>query len=192
MWLEGHKQLAQFVATMGRPDEATASLERALERLPGAAPLWETLLNVQLRRGAYESLNGIVDRAEAAGIRSAEFLIYRGIHAAECDTQIYPSALFGNVPANVDAALGRWRIRHLLRVGEAKAALPLIDRELSRDQSGELWAYASTAWRMAEDFRWQWLEGDPRLVSVTDVTELLPPIETLASTLRGLHNARGE
>ena len=192
MWLEGHKQLAQFVATMGRPDEATASLERALERLPGAAPLWETLLNVQIRRGAYMILSGLVDRAEAAGIRSAELLIYRGIHAAECDTAIYPTALFGTAPAHVDVALGRWRIRHLLRMGEAKAALPFIDRELSRDDSGDLWAYASTAWRMAEDPRWQWLEGDPRLVSVTDVTELLPPIDTLTSTLRGLHNARGE
>ena len=192
MWLAGHEQLAQFVATEGRPDEATASLERALERRPGAAPLWETLLNVQLRRGAYGTLDEIVDRAEGAGVKSPEFMIYRGIHAAECDTTPYPEELFGTVPANVDAALGRWRIRHLLRVGEVAAALPLIDRELGRDQSGELWAYAATAWRMAGDPRWQWLEGDPRLVSMTDISELLPPTDQLAAVLRGLHNARGE
>lgn len=192
LWLEGHQQLAQLVATRGHPEEATNSLERALEKLPTSAPLWESLLNVQLRRGAYESLGGIVDRAEAAGVHSSEFPIYRGIHAAECEAETFPEALFGSAPPNVDAALGRWRIRHLLRLSEIDAVLPLIDRELDRDQSGELWAYASTAWRMAGDARWNWLEGDERLVSVTDVTDLLPPLDILAKTLRDLHSARGE
>jgi len=192
MWLEGHEQLAQFVATAGRLDEATASLERALERAPEAAALWQTLLNVQLRRGAYQSLGDIVDRAEAAGVRSAEFLIYRGIHAAECGTEAFPAALFASAPPEVDAALGRWRIRHLLRVGEVDAVLPLIDRELSRDQSGELLAYASTAWRLAGDARSKWLEGDDRLVSFTDISDRLPPLDVLSATLRDLHTAKGE
>jgi len=192
MWLEGHEQLAQFMATAGRPDEATASLESALERMPAAAPLWETLLNVQLRRGAYQTLSGIAQRAEAAGVRSNEFQIYRGIHAAECETEDFPAALFATAPPAIDAALGRWRIRHLLRVGAVDAALPLIDRELSRDQSGELWAYASTAWRLADDPRLRWLEGDERLVSFSDISDLLPPLETLGSTLRDLHKAKGE
>lgn len=192
MWLEGHERLAQFVAIVGRPDEATASLEQALRTAPAARPLWETLLSVQLRRGAYQSLGKIIDRAVAAGVSSPEFPIYRGIYAAECDTATYPEALFKNAPAHVDTALGGWRIRHLLRVGAIDAVLPLVDRELSRNQSGEMWSYASTAWRLAGDNRWQWLEGDPRLVSVTDITELLPPIDSLAETLRSLHKAKGE
>jgi len=133
-----------------------------------------------------------VQRAQAAGIRSNEFQIYRGIHAAECETEAFPPALFASAPPAIDAALGKWRIRHLLRVGEVDAVLPLIDRELGRDQSGELWGYASTAWRLADDPRSKWLEGDSRLVSFTDISDLLPPIETLATTLRGLHNAKGE
>lgn len=192
MWLYGHEQLAQILATLGRPDQATASLERALDRLPNAMPLWETLLNVQLRRGAYASLRAIIDRAEAAGVSSPEFAIYKGIDAAEYDDETYPSALFDGAPAIADEPLGKWRIRHLMRVGAVEAVLPLIDRELQRDGSADLWAYASTAWRLAGDPRWEWLEGDPRLVSVTDVTKLLPPIQTLASTLRSLHVARGE
>ena len=192
MWLAGHEQLAQFLATLGRPDEATASLEQALRQSPQSAPLWETLLNVQLRRGAYQSLAEIVDRAEDAAVRSPEFPIYRGIHAAECSDETYPLALFGKASPNVDKALARWRIRHLLRMGAADAALPLIDRELDREPSGELWAYASTAWRLTGDPRREWLEGDDRLVSMTDISELLPPIGELADRLRELHNARGE
>jgi tetratricopeptide (TPR) repeat protein len=192
MWLYGHEQLAQVLATLGRADQATASLDRALARFPNAVPLWETLLNVQLRRGAYRSLKDIVERAEAAQVSSPEFAIYKGIHAAEFDEETYPSALFEGAPATADAALGRWRIRHLLHVGEVDAALPLIDRELQGDATAEMWAYASAAWRIAGDRRSEWLEGDSRLVSVTDVTESLPPIEALAPTLRSLHVAKGE
>ena len=192
MWLYGHEQLAQLLATSGRPDEATASLESAIERFPDAVPLWETLLNVQLRRGAYQTLKDIVERAEAAGVSSPEFAVYKGIHAAEFSKETYPFALFDGAPTTADAPLAKWCIRHLLRVGAVDSVLPLIDRELQRDGSAELWAYASTAWRLAGDPRSEWLEGDPRLVSVTDVTELLPPLETLAATLRALHVARGE
>lgn len=192
MWLAGYEQLAQLLATLGRVDEATASLERALDRFPNAVPLWETFLNVQLRRGSYQTLKAIVERAEAAGASSPEFAIYKGIHAAEFDEETFPSALFDGAPATADAPLGTWRIRHLLRLGSADAALPFIDRELQRDQSAALWAYASTAWRLAGDPRSAWLEGDPRLVTVIDISESLPHLPELASTLRSLHVARGE
>lgn len=192
IWLEGHVQLAQLMATLGQRENATASIEEALRKLPSSRPLWETFLNLQLRRGEYGSLLTIVERAEAAGVSSPEFAIYRGIHAAEFSEEDEPAALFSAAPASTDAALGRWRIRHLLRAGAANKALSLIDRELRRDQSGELWAYASTAWRMAGDERWRWLEGDSRLVSVADITHLLPPIDQLATTLRALHQAKGE
>lgn len=191
-WLYGHEQLAQLIATQGRSNEATSSLEAALARFPSAQPLWETLLNVQLRRGAYETLSDVIGRARAAGATSPEFAIYEGIHAAEFDPEIYPRALFDAAPDHADRALGRWRVRHLLRVGEIEAAVALIDRELQRDQSAELWAYAATAWRLAGDQRSAWLEGDERLVKPIDLSDALPQLDVLAETLRSLHVARGE
>ena len=191
-WLYGHEQLAQLMATEGKASEATASIERALTRFPNAQPLWETLLNVQLRRGAYSSLRDIVGRARAAGVSTPEFQIYEGIHAAEFDEEAKPAALFGTFPEHVDKALESWRIRHLLRVGEPEAALPLIDRQLTGTPSAEIWAYTATAWRMAGDPRSEWLEQDPAFVNVIDLSDALPPIETLADTLRSLHMAKGE
>jgi len=191
-WLYGHEQLAQLIATQGRSDEATSSLEAALARFPNAQPLWDTLLNVQLRRGAYETLSDIIGRARAAGVSSPEFAIYEGIQAAEFDMEAYPPALFGDASPQADKALGRWRVRHLLRVGEIEAAVALLDRELQRDQSAELWAYAATAWRLADDERSAWLEGDELLARPMDLSKALPPLDVLAEALRSLHVAKGE
>ena len=191
-WLYGHEQLAQLTSTEGHAAEATSSLEQALTRFPSAQPLWETLLHVQLRRGAYGSLKEIVERAREAGVSTPEFQIYQGIHSAEFDEEAKPTALFGAFPEQIDKALESWRIRHLLRVGAIDDALPLIDRRMETDPTAEIWAYAATAWRLAGDPRSQWLEGDPRLVGVIDLSDALPPIETLAKTLRALHVAKGE
>ena len=60
MWTYGHEQLAQLLSTLGRRTEATDSLEHAIRRFPQAGPLWEALLDVQQRAGAYESLQDIV------------------------------------------------------------------------------------------------------------------------------------
>jgi tetratricopeptide (TPR) repeat protein len=192
MWHHGHEQLAQLLSTLGRPDEATASIERALEKLPSAAPLWETLLHLQLKRGAYATLKPIVERAGAANVNSPEFAVYRGVHEAEFNDEVFPFELFEGAPPHAAAVLGKSRVRHLLRVGAIDAAIPLIDRELAKDQSAELWAYASAAWRLAGDPRLEWLEGDERLVSVTNIADSLPPLDQLAETLRALHVAKGE
>lgn len=190
-WLVGHEQLAQLLATLGRAESATASLDQALTRFPAAPALWETKLSIQLRRGAYDSLRDIVARARAAGVRSAEFAIYEAIWAAEFDPETYPPALFDHAPPGTDQALDSWRVRHLLRVGAVDAALPVIDRALANNQA-EVWAYAATAWRMADDPRSAWIEGDPRMVQIIDLAEALSPIEPLADTLRALHVLKGE
>jgi len=192
MWLQGYEALAQMLATQGRSGEATDALEQAIDRNPTAQPLWETLLSIQLRRGAYGTLADIVERAERAGISSPELPIYRAIHAAEFDDEPFPDWLFGSVAPHADGELGRWRIRHLLRLGEIEAVLPIVDKELRRKSTGEIWAYAASAWRAAADPRWQWLEGESRLVSVIDISDALPPIDDLASALRKLHSAKGE
>jgi uncharacterized protein (TIGR02466 family) len=191
-WMLGHTHLAQILATLGRREEATESIERALARFPTKAPLWETLLNVQLRRGAYDTLRPILERARSAGVTSPEFAIYEAIDQAEHDPRDFPPALFDQSPPGLDQALDTWRVRHLLRVAKPEAALPILDRGLAGPQSAELWAYAATVWRMVGDPRSIWLEGDPALVGVIDLSGRFGDRERLAEVLCSLHVARGE
>jgi len=191
-WTYGHEQFAQLLSTQGRGDEATLSLDAALERFPDRAALWETLLAVQLRRGDYASLAGILERARAAGVRSTKFHLYDGVHAAEFSQETHPNALFAWCDSSIDKALAIWRIRHLLRVGALDAALPLIDEQIRGNPSAEFYSYAATAWRLAGDPRWHWLEGNEKFVQSFDLKNALPPLQLLADKLHSLHVAKGE
>lgn len=191
LWIAGHQQLAQLWATLGRPDRATASLERSLANLPTDERLWTALFGIHLRREDFGALAADVERARGAGVPGTALSAYEAIAAAELDDATYPPALFEPTGPVNDAVFGIWRIRHLLRVGAVGEALPIIDRELETERAAMIWPYASIAWRMAGDLRAQWLEGDPDLVSVQELTDL-PPLDRLADLLRSLHVAKGE
>lgn len=191
LWIAGHEQLAQLWATLGQPGKATASLERSLAILPTDERLWTALFGIHLRREDYAALATDIGRARVAGVPAPALQAYEAIAAAELDDAKHPPALFEPVgPAN-DAVLGLWRIRHLLRVGAAGEALPIIDRELETERAPVIWPYASIAWRLAGDPRARWLEGDANLVSIQDLADL-PPLDRLAAHLRSLHVAKGE
>ena len=192
LWIVGHEQLAQLLSTLGRGDEATDSVERALVRLPNQEALWTALFGLHLRRERYDALERDVARARDAGISDASLAVYDAICAAELSSETLPPALFQDAPAYLHPFLGIWRIRHLLRAGAVDAALPIIDAELQSERAAVIWPYASLAWRLANDARATWLEGDARLVNYTDLTAELPPLDTLAATLRDLHVAKGE
>lgn len=191
-WTFGHEQLAQFLSTIGRRDEATDSIEEALVRLPTEPRLWECLLRVQLRREAYESLSGIVARARSRGADLPEFALYEAIEAAELDPSLYPSPLFDAAPPEFNGLLQTWRVRHLLRLDAVDLALPIIEEGLVGPTAAELWPYAASAWRMAGDSRSTWLEGGGALVRKIDLRDAAPQLQQLADHLRTLHVAKGE
>lgn len=54
------------------------------------------------------------------------------------------------------------------------------------------WPYATIIWRVKGDPRWEWLEGGERFVGIYDIADRLPPLDTLADTLRRLHTLQGQ
>ncbi len=116
---------------------------------------------------------------------------YQAIAAAELGAGERADALFDIAPAAAQPRLALWRIRHLLRSARVREALALIDDELKTDRAAAAWPYAAAAWRLTGDPRSEWLEGDPRLVVVTDLGGELPALDGLAELLRSLHVAKG-
>ena len=78
-------------------------------------------------------------------------------------------------------------LRHLLRSGRPAEAAAFAETWRDRDPSNLTTPYLSAAWRLTGDPRWQWLEGDERLIGVYDIGDNLPSLDALAERLRGLH-----
>jgi tetratricopeptide (TPR) repeat protein len=190
-WLAGYEPLAQLLSIMGRREQTTESLERALARHPRRQPLWITLFGIRLREENFAALAEDIGRAELAGVAAETLAFHKAVAAAELDPDTFPAVLFEGAPADVEASLLVWRIRHLLRHGAIDAVLPLIDQALDSGASA-VWPYAATAWRLVGDPRSEWLEAGADFVQTLDLTSDLPPIAALADALRSLHMARGE
>jgi hypothetical protein len=79
------------------------------------------------------------------------------------------------------------RIRNALRLRRPDQASALAEPLLATGDAHLAAPYLSIAWRMTEDPRWAWLEGDERLVGVYDLGDVLPPLDGLAAQLRALH-----
>ncbi len=191
LWVAGHLQLAQLRSLLGEGTLTCASLDRAITRHPREPVLWLGLCDLHLRREAYGELLGTVDRAELAGVPVADLGFFRAVAVGEVGDARAEQLLSPEAVA-ARPTLAIWRIRYLLRNGQAAAALPLIDSELASERSSAIWPYAALVWRLLDDPRSHWLEDQPGLVSVRDIAGDLPPIGPLVSHLRSLHERSGQ
>lgn len=185
-------QLAQLRSMLGRRADASKSLERALAQLPGQSSLWSALFELHLKACSLEQLAEALARARSANAPVPSTRTYETISAIERGEIEGADRLLAELDAAGGPPIPIWRIRHLLRTGRISEALPLIDQELQGAGAADAWPYASIAWKLAGDPRSEWLEGDPRLVSVIDLTAGLPPLRELGQALRALHIANGE
>lgn len=194
LWMQGHVQLAQLRALLGRPAQATASFERALAQQPDSPALWRGLLDLHLGHEDYEAQATGVKRAEAAGVPADQVADHVAIAAAELGEADRADALFASAPVAMQTGLNLWRVRHCLRTDQLEEALALIDNEIAAGSArrAAIWPYAALGWRLAGDPRHDWLVGAPELVRACDLGGELPPLAELAAYLRSLHIAQGE
>jgi len=193
LWIEGHNQLGQLRSMLGRPGDAPASLHRALQSLPSESRLWRALFDLHIKSDDFEELDKDVTQARKTGADPSLLRMYEAIASAELGDVAHADPLFEEiVEARGESALAVWRIRHLLRAGRYELAMTLIDRELEGTGAAAIWPYAGLTWRLTGDARWDWLEGDGKLVSVVDLSDKLPPLDRLSDSLRSIHKSRGE
>lgn len=192
LWIEGHAQLAQLRSMLGHPARAYESLELALATEPSATILWTSLFNLAVSKGDFAVLDEQVARARSANVAESLIAPFAAVAATELGEVTRADHLFAKLDVDQRRAIAVWDVRHLLRAGRTDQAIGLIERELGGEREADFWPYASIAWRLAGDPRWEWLEAGGELVSIFDLTDRLPSLDRLAGLLRSLHVATGE
>lgn len=187
-WIDGHRTLAQVRALLSGKAAAGQSFAEAVATMPDQVELWEAWIATLVAGELYGEALDVVRRARRRLGASPWIGLHEAIALSEQGEVDAAEPLFAAIE---DPAAIVWRVRHLLRSGRIAEALPVIDARLDPGDPA-LWPYAAIAWRSTRDPRWQWLDGQPKLVSVVDLTGDLPPLDRLADTLRGLHLARAE
>ncbi|HEX8481375.1 MAG TPA: putative 2OG-Fe(II) oxygenase [Allosphingosinicella sp.] len=186
-WIEAHNALARVRWTSGDQDGFAQSFERALQAMPGDIGLWrayiETFLNAQL----FERGLAAVERGRRAAGAHPAFDAAEAICRSELGQAEHAAALFLRLAPIKSVSLIVYYLRHLLRTGQIREAAEIAGKSAPNDPTNRIWPYASIAWRLTGDPRWEWLEGDSRFVGVYDLSKSLPSLDALAARLRTLH-----
>lgn len=189
MWLDGQRSLAHLLGQNG--DDPLSVIDSALRQLPRQADLHHLAITILLEARD-------LDRAAAAAgaaarqIGAHRWLTLLTAHiASEQGLAAEADHGFQELGAPEQISEASLLARHLIRCARPEAARDLLDRWIARDRDHMLWPYLSLAWRLTGDPRWDWLEGEHRLVGVYDLADSIGDIAGLADHLRALHFATG-
>jgi uncharacterized protein (TIGR02466 family) len=191
-WVQAHAQLSKLRWMQGEREGFARSFDEALAKVPRSLELRrEQIITLTHAEHWDDALRAITSGRAAIGdhtiFDSNEAVVYSELGRTE-----EADAIFGRLADLPDATVNIRRVRHFLRSGRARQASEALDPWLEGAEAFLFWPYASIAWRMTEDPRSEWLEGDPRFIGVYDIADRLPPLNELAPALRQLHTVRGE
>lgn len=188
LWLPGHAGLARIRWMAGDQERFTSSYERALSAAPQDMSLRLALLDTLIAAERYQQAAAAATAARGAVGPHPALDVIEAICASELGDAVRADRLFEALrpPCEIPATIAR--IRHLLRTGRADAAAAVAEPLVTGPAADQIWPYLSVAWRLTQDPRSQWLDGDPRLVAVYDLADQLD-MSALAQRLRAFHNS---
>jgi tetratricopeptide (TPR) repeat protein len=186
-WIEGHGYRAQLACTAGEAGALTASMDRALTLVPRNVVLWRELIVTLIRATRFEDALAAIGRARTAAGPHPVFDSNEGVCADELGDHLRAEQLFAPLAHVDEVHFIVHRARNALRLGRPDAAAAMLAPKLASD-APDVAPYLATAWRLCDDARWQWLEGDQRQIGVYEIE--LPP--DVADTARALHTGTGE
>jgi tetratricopeptide (TPR) repeat protein len=191
-WADGHALLSSLRWSQGQRVGFTSSFDAALAQFPRDLELRRQQIMALTQSEQWdETLKHIAEGRAALGDH-AIFDVNEAIVLSEMGDIAGADELFARFSAVADGIIQVRRVWHLLRSARPQEASDLLDEWLYRPEGFMFWPYASLAWRMLDNERWQWLEGDERFVGVYDIADRLPPLDRLAETLRQLHTLSGQ
>ena len=186
-WLPGHATLCRLRWLTGERASFTASFEAAVAAAPREVAIWREWADTLMHAGHYDAALAVVDGGRAAAGANMVFDALETVVMAEKGEIDAADRLFAALGPIEHISMAARYMRHLLRAGRPAEAAAFAEPWLASPEADLIWPYVATAWRMTDDPRRQWLEGDERFVGIYDIGDSIPSLDALAETLRGLH-----
>lgn len=191
-WLDGHRVLASLRWVAGDARGFDASYAAAARAHPRAQGLWLGWFSTVAQHRDWPRARAILDEAESHLGRTKPLTQARLFIANESGDEAETVRLLAATSAWDDPFIQIARIRAALRAGDpARAlsiALPLAQSAPGSPLAGQAWPYVSTCWRLLDDPRGNWLDGD--FVRSMDVGLSDAELDELGECLRALHIAQ--
>lgn len=191
LWLDGHRTYAQIAAQIDPGGDSSASLRAALQRAPAEPALWFSLIQQHLGAYRYDFALDAIAQAEAALGPSEALVRVKALALGESGEAEAALALLAPLPLPGDADGSLTILRNLIRCGRYHDALKLAERNYPEPGLAAIWPYRALLWRLLGDPRWEWLEGDERLVGRYDLPLSADSLHQLGICLRALHVGSG-
>jgi len=186
-WIPGHALMARVRCVIGEGDRFVESFERALETAPDAAEIWVELIMTLIHAERFDETLATIARARAAAGPHLAYDANEAVCYDEMGNLAEADRLFTKLADVDDFNFLIRRIRHALRAGRPDEAAALAEPAIAGPNGNMIAPYLSIAWRMLDDPRWAWLEGDERLVGIYDLHDQLGDLSPFAERLRALH-----
>lgn len=191
-WVGGHVLLSRLRWMQGDRDGFTRSFDEALAELPQNLDLRREQLIALIHADRFDQALAAIAQGRAAMGEHPLFAANEAIVRAEMGEIETAERLFTPFVDLADPTIQVRRVRMFLRSARPDFATAVIEPWLAGPHAFVFWPYASLAWRQVDASRWQWLEGDQSFVGVYDIADHLPPLGTVAATLRKLHARSGQ
>jgi tetratricopeptide (TPR) repeat protein len=191
-WAEGHIELARQRWAAGDRETFARSFEDGLAAAPRDTALWRQYLASLMYGGRHEAILEAAARGRAAAGAHPLFDLAEAVAHDDLGNLAESAPRFEKLAASPDPAVAIYRIRHLLRAARHDEAAALAEQWQKTDAGNHFVPYLATAWRLIGDPRWQWLEGDEKLVGIHDLGDEAGPLAPLAGLLRTMHGGAGQ
>ena len=186
-WTQGHAFATRLRCVLGEKARFVETFERALAVAPTAAEVWIELIMTLIHAEQFDETLAAIARARKAAGPHLAFDANEAICFDEMGDLATSERLFAALAHVEDFNFLIRRTRHALRAGRPEEAAALAAPALSAPNANMIVPYLATAWRLLDDPRWAWLEGDERLVGVYDLGGELGELAPFAARLRALH-----
>ena len=191
-WVEGHILLAKLRWAQGERDGFARSFDDALRERPQDMDLRREQIIALMHGEQWDDALGAIAQGRATMGEQVVFGLNEAVILSETGETERAEPLLASYAGLREGPVQVRRVRHFLRSGRPEEADRIISEWIGDPDAYMFWPYASVAWRMLGDSRWDWLEGDERFVGIYDIADRLPPLDMLAERLRKLHTLGGQ